>query len=164
MSNSAFAFYLFGYQVHEKSILLPLLPVTLLAASEPLLAAALPLLAAFSMWPLLSRDGLVIAYIAMIILFAPFVYQQLPEPPLALVASGSVDQSTSYLKFLLIKHGPTVSVWGAILIHALTQIIPTSARYPYLHDAAFTTYAFAHFFPICGYLNWRQWNQDRLYK
>ncbi|KAK9807380.1 hypothetical protein WJX73_009447 [Symbiochloris irregularis] len=31
MANSAFAFFLFSFQVHEKSILLPLLPITLLA-------------------------------------------------------------------------------------------------------------------------------------
>ncbi|KAK9824694.1 hypothetical protein WJX72_012449 [[Myrmecia] bisecta] len=34
MANSSLAFFLFAYQVHEKSILLPLLPVTLLAAEE----------------------------------------------------------------------------------------------------------------------------------
>ncbi|XP_073104504.1 probable dolichyl pyrophosphate Man9GlcNAc2 alpha-1,3-glucosyltransferase isoform X3 [Elaeis guineensis] len=35
--NSSFSFYLFSYQVHEKSILLPLLPASLLALEEPLL-------------------------------------------------------------------------------------------------------------------------------
>ncbi|XVE62742.1 hypothetical protein DITRI_Ditri06bG0143500 [Diplodiscus trichospermus] len=33
--NSSFSFYLFSYQVHEKSILLPLLPLSLLALEEP---------------------------------------------------------------------------------------------------------------------------------
>ncbi|XP_075264114.1 uncharacterized protein LOC142356005 [Convolutriloba macropyga] len=41
--------------VHEKSILLPLLPVTMLAGREPYLAAALPLVASFSMFPLLQE-------------------------------------------------------------------------------------------------------------
>ena len=49
-------------QVHEKSILLPLLPVTMLAGREPYLAAALPLVASFSMFPLLKKDGLAVAY------------------------------------------------------------------------------------------------------
>ncbi|PQM36482.1 putative dolichyl pyrophosphate Man9GlcNAc2 alpha-1 3-glucosyltransferase [Prunus yedoensis var. nudiflora] len=35
--NSAFSFYLFSFQVHEKSILLPLLPASLLATEEPFL-------------------------------------------------------------------------------------------------------------------------------
>ncbi len=36
-------------QVHEKSILLPLLPITILAASEPVLALWMPLVACLSM-------------------------------------------------------------------------------------------------------------------
>ncbi|XP_066393441.1 probable dolichyl pyrophosphate Man9GlcNAc2 alpha-1,3-glucosyltransferase isoform X3 [Miscanthus floridulus] len=35
LMNSSFSFYLFSYQVHEKSILLPLLPASLLALEEP---------------------------------------------------------------------------------------------------------------------------------
>lgn len=56
---------MFSYQVHEKSILMPLLPVTLLAGREPALAAWLPLLAALSMFPLLERDGVTLPYIAL---------------------------------------------------------------------------------------------------
>ncbi|GFR52766.1 hypothetical protein Agub_g15367, partial [Astrephomene gubernaculifera] len=51
MANSGFAFFMFSYQVHEKSILLPLLPLSLLAGRHPGLAAWLPLLAALSMFP-----------------------------------------------------------------------------------------------------------------
>ncbi|KAL0040929.1 hypothetical protein WJX79_010386 [Trebouxia sp. C0005] len=48
MANSALAFFLFSYQVHEKSILLALLPVTLLAFDQPVVAAWLPVWAALS--------------------------------------------------------------------------------------------------------------------
>jgi alpha-1,3-glucosyltransferase len=57
-------------QVHEKSILLPLLPVTLLAAWHPGLAWWLPIISTFSMYPLLRRDGLTLAYAGCILLFA----------------------------------------------------------------------------------------------
>ncbi|EFJ46865.1 hypothetical protein VOLCADRAFT_62003 [Volvox carteri f. nagariensis] len=69
LANSAFAFYMFSYQVHEKSILLPLLPVTLLAGREPSLATWLPLLAALSMFPLLDRDGVALPYVALCALY-----------------------------------------------------------------------------------------------
>jgi hypothetical protein len=42
-------------QVHEKSILLPLLPLSMLAASEPDLALWGPVVGAFQMYPLLVR-------------------------------------------------------------------------------------------------------------
>jgi alpha-1,3-glucosyltransferase len=37
MANSALAFYLLSFQVHEKTILLPSLPIMLLIADEPVL-------------------------------------------------------------------------------------------------------------------------------
>ena len=56
--------------MHEKSILLPLLPVALLCDREPLLAAWLPAYGAFSMFPLLKKDRLVLAYAALLMLWA----------------------------------------------------------------------------------------------
>src|SRR3954451_14811028 len=35
LANSALAFFMFSFQVHEKSILLPALPITLLILDEP---------------------------------------------------------------------------------------------------------------------------------
>ncbi len=70
MGSSAFAFFLFSYQVHEKSVLLPVLPVTLLGPDAGPLACWLPALAAFSMFPLLQRDGLSTAYCAALLLWA----------------------------------------------------------------------------------------------
>eukprot|EP00884_Botryococcus_braunii_P008812 jgi/Botrbrau1/17932/Bobra.50_1s0032.2 len=70
MANSAFAFFLFSYQVHEKSVMLSLLPLTLLADSEPGLASWLPAVAAFSMYPLLRKDGLSLAYLGTLMIWA----------------------------------------------------------------------------------------------
>ncbi|KAI9178784.1 Glucosyltransferase-like protein [Blastocladiella emersonii ATCC 22665] len=60
------AFFLFAFQVHEKSILLPLTPALLLLASDFARHAhwVVPLanLASFSMYPLLRRDGLLVPY------------------------------------------------------------------------------------------------------
>jgi alpha-1,3-glucosyltransferase len=60
--NSSLAFFLFSFQVHEKSILLPLLPVTLLVLEEPIATTMFMNVAMFSMFPLLKREGLVSAY------------------------------------------------------------------------------------------------------
>ena len=51
-------------------MLLPLLPVTLLALEEPLLTSWLPAAATFSIFPLLKKDGLSLAYAAMLLLWA----------------------------------------------------------------------------------------------
>lgn len=88
------SFFLFSFQVHEKSILVPLLPITvLMAASAPtveggdwewgvllnnvacfrrVIACLLVLFVAnarYSMWPLLKRDGLGVQYVALVLLW-----------------------------------------------------------------------------------------------
>lgn len=60
--NTSMAFFLFSYQAHEKSILLPLLPITLLTSEYDYLSVWLITTASFSMVPLLWKDGLVLAY------------------------------------------------------------------------------------------------------
>lgn len=56
-------------QVHEKSILLPLMPILLLAEQEPFLAGWMPIVSAFSMFPLLKKDGVAIAYAGCVLLW-----------------------------------------------------------------------------------------------
>ncbi|KAL0640357.1 Glucosyltransferase-like protein [Maublancomyces gigas] len=75
LSATAWGFFLFSFQVHEKSVLLPLMPITLyLAASLDRDVVAwiswMNNLAMFSMWPLLQRDGLVLQYGVMSLLYA----------------------------------------------------------------------------------------------
>ncbi|CAL8254920.1 unnamed protein product [Merluccius merluccius] len=62
--NSSLAFFLFSYQVHEKSILLPALPVCLLLNDLPLMAIWFLQVSTFSMLPLLLKDGLLAPYVA----------------------------------------------------------------------------------------------------
>ncbi|GAA6026409.1 hypothetical protein JCM8202_005056 [Rhodotorula sphaerocarpa] len=71
---SAMAFFLFSFQVHEKSILLPLMPLTVLMACRDSpqgkvdwdWAVLLNNVATFSMWPLLRRDGLALQYFVLL--------------------------------------------------------------------------------------------------
>lgn len=70
-------------QVHEKSILLPLLPLTLLGAcgdaGELALRRWVPAVAAFSMFPLLKKDRLVAAYLGAMALWAAVAWPQRPR-------------------------------------------------------------------------------------
>ena len=56
--NSSLVFFLFSFQVHEKSILLAVLPASLLTHHHPHTLTWFQLLSLFSMYPLLTRDGL----------------------------------------------------------------------------------------------------------
>lgn len=60
--NSSLAFFLFSYQVHEKSILLAALPVSLLLNDFPLMSIWFLQASTFSMLPLFLKDGLLVPY------------------------------------------------------------------------------------------------------
>lgn len=69
LAISSLGFFMFSFQVHEKSILLPLLPITMLYNEYPAFVSWFNNIALFSLWPLLKKDGLLIPYIASIILW-----------------------------------------------------------------------------------------------
>ncbi|NWR71039.1 ALG6 glucosyltransferase, partial [Centropus unirufus] len=65
----ALSFFLFSYQVHEKSILLVSLPVCLIINEIPFMATWFLLVSTFSMLPLLLKDGLLLAYTVTMLAF-----------------------------------------------------------------------------------------------
>ncbi|ORY32289.1 ALG6, ALG8 glycosyltransferase family-domain-containing protein [Naematelia encephala] len=79
--TSAMAFFLFSFQVHEKSILLPLMPLTIMMAmrggkeartdDDELweMGVLVNNVAVFSMWPLLKRDQQSLQYVAVTFLW-----------------------------------------------------------------------------------------------
>ncbi|KAF8552018.1 hypothetical protein OG21DRAFT_206018 [Imleria badia] len=118
--TTSMSFFLFSFQVHEKSILLPLLPLTLL------LSGALPgdevfawgalgnVVGVFSMWPLLKKDGLGVQYIAMLLLWCRLIGYN----PLRV-------QFDSFMHLL-----STVVNTSMILLHLVEMVVPPPARYP----------------------------------
>lgn len=77
LSCVAWGFFLFSFQVHEKSVLLPLLPMTLLLAGDGGLTKETRawvgwanMLGSWTMYPLLKRDELRVPYFIMSLLWA----------------------------------------------------------------------------------------------
>lgn len=77
LSAVAWGFFLFSFQVHEKSVLLPLLPMTLLLAGDGGLSKETRswvgwanILGSWTMYPLLKRDELRVPYLVMTLLWA----------------------------------------------------------------------------------------------
>lgn len=72
LASCSMSFYLFSFQVHEKSILLPWMPITLLLNEvDPDVISMVCWFcnaSLFSMWPLLQRDGLILQYFVLGIL------------------------------------------------------------------------------------------------
>ncbi|CEL62625.1 alpha-1,3-glucosyltransferase [Rhizoctonia solani AG-1 IB] len=130
--SCAMSFFMFSVQVHEKSILLPLLPITLLLASRESESEAESInmglgnvwewgvlvnnVAVFSMWPLLKRDGQGLNYIVLTLLWNYVIGYD----PLALSSS-------------LVKIISLVAYMAIALIHTFEAFIPPPTRYPDLY-------------------------------
>ncbi|KAK4947868.1 Glucosyltransferase-like protein [Elasticomyces elasticus] len=76
LATSAWGFFLFSFQVHEKSVLLPLLPMTLLLGTRQGLSKEYRawvgwanILGVWTMYPLLKRDGLTVPYVVITLLW-----------------------------------------------------------------------------------------------
>lgn len=142
--NSAFSFYMFSFQVHEKSILLPLLPASLLALEEPVLLKWITLCALFSMFPLLCRDKLILPYIALSALFI-FIYH---------VPSARQDrkETRSFKSFVT-----TFLVLCSVVLHIVYLTMHPPHRYPFLFEAMIMLLCFSQFMLLAFYTNAKQW-------
>lgn len=121
--NSSMSFFLFSFQVHEKTILLPLLPITILLSGAPVDSSLYSWgvlvnnTAVFSMWPLLKRDRLCVQYIATLLLWN------------RLIGHNPFRQSPKSLIQLF-----SVAVYAATFgLHLMELILSPPSRYPDLY-------------------------------
>ncbi|KJE96180.1 hypothetical protein, variant [Capsaspora owczarzaki ATCC 30864] len=144
--NSSLGFFLFSYQVHEKSILLVALPASLLLASDPLNAVFFLLLSTASMFPLLHKDGLAIPYAICIVFFVIVVLHMLN------VSLQACQHLTTIGKLQL----AAVIVCFSGLHLAWYFYIPP-AHLPHANLLLFAVVSCASFVLFAVYFNWRQW-------
>ncbi|KZZ90545.1 glucosyltransferase [Moelleriella libera RCEF 2490] len=109
---TAWGFFLFSYQVHEKSVLLPLMPMTLLLAGKQGLngdtrawVGFANLLGAWTMFPLLSRVDLGTPYAVLTLLWAYL----LGLPPF--------DWTAPFMEV-----GPASKQWATAVVHAVFYV------------------------------------------
>ncbi|CAD5170150.1 unnamed protein product [Musa acuminata subsp. malaccensis] len=144
--NNSFSFYLFSYQVHEKSILLPLLPASLLALQEPLLFGWLMHCALLSMYPLLRRDRLLLQHGAVLSLFGLIFF-----PPHGNHVTKADKLSTK--EKALIALGLSCS----IVLHLVYLCFQPPKKYPFLFEALIMFFCFSQFVAFTIYTNFKQW-------
>ena len=117
---TAWGFFLFSYQVHEKSVLLPLLPMTLLLAGKQGLhgdtrswVGFANLLGAWTMFPLLRRVDLGVPYAVLTLLWAYL----LGLPPTAWNAQFQDGQAGAKQWVIALLHGTfyvVMAVWHVV--------------------------------------------------
>ncbi|XP_050228341.1 probable dolichyl pyrophosphate Man9GlcNAc2 alpha-1,3-glucosyltransferase [Mercurialis annua] len=149
--NSSFAFYLFSFQVHEKSILLPLLAASLLAMELHGTFELLMHYALFSMFPLLCRDNLIVPYIALYALF--FLLYFAPNKRRVATICSAIPTSVSIML--------TVLYLSSLILHIIYLTVHPPEKYPFLFEAMIMLLCFTHFVVFVFYTNIKQWMLSR---
>ncbi|KAJ1733616.1 Glucosyltransferase-like protein [Coemansia biformis] len=146
--NTSLAFFLFSFQAHEKSILIPLAPALMLIHEEERAVSWLVQVALFSNYPLLFRDGLHMPYW---VLAAGWSF--LRSRP-----GCSADKQTSSFVACL----QWLTTLAMLAIHACHAVVPPPPSLPDIYavlNATFSCVMFAAFFL---YFNYRQFAGQRL--
>ncbi|KAG4131420.1 hypothetical protein ERO13_D09G205800v2 [Gossypium hirsutum] len=161
--NTSFSFYLFSFQVHEKSILLPLLPLTLLALEESRSILWLTHFAMFSMFPLLHRDKLVLAYMALYALFI-LVYFAPCGPSGRCHGSKTLDNTQKTKRSVdfitsITFHPLLMGFLGlcSLILHVIYLTMHPPNKYPFLFEAVIMLICFSQFVLFTFYFNSKQW-------
>ncbi|KAK4105824.1 glycosyltransferase family 57 protein [Parathielavia hyrcaniae] len=119
-ASTAWGFFLFSYQVHEKSVLLPLMPMTLLLAGSHGLSKNIRawvglanILGCWTMFPLLQRVDLAMPYAVLTLLWACL----LGLPPASFRVYFHEGGNTWSQWLTLILHGPfylAMALWHVL--------------------------------------------------
>lgn len=132
MASSAWGFFLFSYQVHEKTVLLPLLPMTILLGSNggmgPDLRAWIGLanmLGSWTLFPLLQRVELRVPYFVLSLLWAYLL--GLPPTSLALYTQPRSRKGglSAFAKVVHLSFYAAMVVW-----HLLEAAVPPPSGKP----------------------------------
>jgi alpha-1,3-glucosyltransferase len=123
LSCTSLAFFLFSFQVHEKSILIPLLPVLLLSNTDycnALIVEWFINISMFSMFPLILKDKLVLAFVGLLLVWNSLSLFTLNGP-----FSGKSQPFATFLKNVV-----RISYFLAASILIAQAFVEPPAKYP----------------------------------
>lgn len=141
--NCSLSFFLFSFQVHEKSILLVAIPVLLYSPQNPIICTWFVSITTFSMLPLLIKDNLLVPFISMSLIYF-IVYSNVETLFLK-------QKETSRLN--LLRH---ISLLGCVILTICSILLKSPQKYPYLWPLIISTYSCVHFIAFLMYFNYEQ--------
>lgn len=119
LASCAWGFFLCSFQVHEKSVLLPLLPMTVLLSGDGGLGVEMRawigwanMLGVWTMFPLLKRDELIVPYFILSGLWA--FLMDLPPASLSLYSGSSKDGLQLTTKMLHLTFYAAMLFWHCL--------------------------------------------------
>lgn len=156
LTNSALAFFLFSFQVHEKSILLAAIPVALSLPSDPFISMWFTAISTFSMLPLLLKDGLVLPTLALSVFHVvatTLMVDVLPISNIKLTKNDGHRSSNNWWWAVFFT-----SIFGCIFLTLLNVFVKPPNHLPDLFSLLVSVYSCIHFCIFLLYFNYKQFS------
>lgn len=161
---SSMAFFLFSFQVHEKSILIAAVPAILLFPLEPFMVFWFLQISTFSIFPLLLKDGLLYTFIAtsgIYFTLTKFLLDFMNDKKKnqnfiqVLLNMGSKKPKTIWIERLAVAAFiiSTIVEVGLILAYLLVQ---PPKNLPFLHPLLVSAFSCCHFMMFFAYFSVKQ--------
>lgn len=120
-TSTALAFFLASFQVHEKSILLAVAPLSLLWLDDPLFVSWFSIVATWTLWPLIRIDQLEGAYFGITLIYLGLLW----------VWSENANKTPSFFSQSFFMKGLVpISALGMIGIHMLEIVVAAPIHLP----------------------------------
>ncbi|XP_044010013.1 probable dolichyl pyrophosphate Man9GlcNAc2 alpha-1,3-glucosyltransferase [Aphidius gifuensis] len=146
--NVSLSFYLFSFQVHEKSILLVAIPVLLYFHNDPLACFWFLIVSVFSMLPLLIKDQLFIAYCSLMVFY--------------FLSICTIWKNTLFnVKFISIICNFHASILTMIILTISSVTLKPPKKYPDLFPLLISVYSCIHFCLFFLYFNCKQLENNK---
>lgn len=167
--NVSLAFFIFSFQVHEKTILLVAIPVALHLPEDPFMCFWFLLISTFSMLPLFLKDGLLIPFICTNVIYICFysICVKLAHPNsdfLSFFSANRIDkivrpnQHENSVLMTLLSTNFFFSFICMIWLIVAAVFIPPPVSYPDLPALLISVFSFCHFVLFFIYFNYQQFS------
>lgn len=141
--NCSLSFFLFSFQVHEKSILLVSIPVLMYSPQNTFICTWFVSITTFSMLPLLIKDNLLVPFISMSLIYF-IVYNNIEK---------LISKKNETSKLHLLRN---ISLFGCTILTIFSIVLKPPQKYPYLWPLIISTYSCIHFIAFLVYFNFNQ--------
>ena len=147
--TTSLSFFCFSFQVHEKTILVPALPLILMVREHPIAVNWFVILSTFSLQPLLMRDGQLVPYLVLMV-----IYTLLSLETLSKFLALSLNKVFSLQNLAVVLY--LTSILGCFILSVLAIFVTPPTRYPHFHPTINAVYSGLHFLGFLLFFYYRQ--------
>ena len=120
-ASTGLAFFLASFQVHEKSILMALAPISLLVWEDSTFVIWLSVVATWTLWPLIRVDQLEVGYCCTLMIFATFAW---------LFVTSNIMSKSCFERSTITKAIVPVTTLIMLFLHVIEATVTPPASLP----------------------------------